>query len=300
MRLLSALCVISSLASAQALVDRIQARVAGFQGEVFLFAKNLDSGATFGLRENEKVRTASTIKLPILLAVFDQVEQGKASWDERLKVTAGERVSGSGILGTEISNGVELPLRDVANLMIVLSDNTATNLILERIGADAVNAYLDKLGLKDTRSLRKIRGDGTVLKAPSGWSAAGRLPENQKYGIGVSTPREMVAILEKLEKGEIVNADASKEILTILKRCQDDSGVRRRIAAPIANKTGALDALRSDVAIVYTPGGRIAMAITVDGMPKTDYTPDNAGSILIADLARLLVEGLAVTRHGKP
>jgi beta-lactamase class A len=279
MRLLSALCVISSLASAQALVDRIQARVAGFQGEVFLFAKNLDSGATFGLRENEKVRTASTIKLPILLAVFDQVEQGKASWDERLKVTAGERVSGSGILGTEISNGVELPLRDVANLMIVLSDNTATNLILERIGADAVNAYLDKLGLKDTRSLRKIRGDGTVLKAPSGWSAAGRLPENQKYGIGVSTPREMVAILE---------------------RCQDDSGVRRRIAAPIANKTGALDALRSDVAIVYTPGGRIAMAITVDGMPKTDYTPDNAGSILIADLARLLVEGLAVTRHGKP
>jgi beta-lactamase class A len=208
-------------------------------------------------------------------------------------VTAAEKVSGSGVIGSDLSDGVQLPLRDVANLMIVLSDNTATNMVLERISADAVNAYLDKMGLKDTRSMRKVRGDGSVLKSPSGWSAAGRLPENQKYGLGVSTPRDMVAIFEKLEKGEIVSAAASKEILAILRRCQDDSGIRRRVSAPVANKTGALDALRSDVGIVYSKGGRIALAITVDGMPKVDYTPDNAGSVLIADLARILVEGLA-------
>jgi beta-lactamase class A len=178
----------------------------------------------------------------------------------------------------------------------VLSDNSATNMILERFTADAVNAYLDKIGIKTTRSLRKIRGDGTQLKAAEGWSAAGKLPENQKYGIGVSTPLDMVSILEKLERGEIVSPDASHEILAILKRCQDDSGVRRRLAGvTVANKTGALDALRSEVALVYAKGGRIAMAITVDGMPKIDYTPDNVGSILIADLARILVDGLA--RH---
>jgi len=178
--------------------------------------------------------------------------------------------------------------------MIVLSDNTATNMILDRFTADAVNQYLDRIGIATTRSLRKVRGDGAQLKAAEGWSAAGKLPENQKYGIGVSTPRDMVVILERLNRGEIVSPEASKEILAILKRCQDGTGVRRRLAGlTIANKTGALDALRSEVALVESPGGRIAMAITVDGMPKPDWTPDNPGLLLIADLARLIVNGLA-------
>jgi hypothetical protein len=97
-----------------------------------------------------------------------------------------------------------------------------------------------------------------------------------------------------LERGEIVDAAASKEILTIMKRCRDDLCIRRRLKdVPVANKTGSLDALRSDVGIVYSKGGRIAMAITVDGMPKSDYGPDNAGCLLIAELAKMLVDGLA-------
>ena len=281
---------------AQSLQDAIRARIASFDGTVSLFAKNLDTGESVGIRQAEPVRTASTIKLPILLAVFDQVAAGKAKWTEPLTIAARDKVSGSGIIGTELSDGVQLPLQDVVHLMIVLSDNSATNMILERFTADAVNAYLDKIGLKTTRSMRKVRGDGTDLKAAEGWSAAGKLPENQKYGIGRSTPIDMVSILERLERGEIVSPEASREILAILKRCHDDTGVRRRLGdVPIANKTGALDALRSDVALVYAKGGRIAMAITVDGMPKVDYSPDNVGSLLIADLARMLVDGLA--RH---
>ena len=76
--------------------------------------------------------------------------------------------------------------------MIIVSDNTATNLILDRITADAVNDYLDTIGLPLTRSNRKVRGDGTKLKEPTGWSRAGLLEENKKYGLGVTTPREMV------------------------------------------------------------------------------------------------------------
>jgi beta-lactamase class A len=280
-------------ANAQPLLDTVRARIAGFQGTVSLYARNLDSGISIGIRETDPVRTASTIKLPIMLAVFDAVSRGQAKWSEPLTVTAAEQVSGSGILGTEISDGVQLPLSDVLHLMIVLSDNTATNMILERFTADAVNAYLDKIGIKTTRSMRKVRGDGNQLKAPSGYSAAGKINENQKYGIGVSTPRDMVTILERLERGEIVSPEASREMLAILKRCQDNTGIRRHIADPVANKTGALDALRSEAGIVYSKGGRIAMAITVDDMPKTDYTPDNAGSLLIADLAKIMVEGLA-------
>ena len=278
---------------AQPLKDALRERIGNFPGTVSLYAKNLDSRAAIGIRETSPVRTASTIKLPILLAVADQVAAGKAKWTELLTVRPEDKVSGSGIIGSEFSDGVQLPLRDVAHLMMVLSDNSATNMILERFTADAVNAYLDRIGIKTTRSMRKVRGDGTQLKAPEGWSAAGRLPENQKYGLGVSTPRDMVTILEMLEHGEIVSPEASREILAIMKRCQDATGVRRKLSGvTIANKTGALDALRSEVALVYSKTGRIAMAITVDDIPKIDYTPDNAGALLIADLARILVDGL--------
>jgi beta-lactamase class A len=239
------------------------------------------------------VRTASTIKLPILLSVFDAVERGQAKWTDPLTVTPAEKVSGTGVIGSEISDGVQLPLRDVAHLMIVLSDNTATNMILERFGADSVNAYLDRIGIKTTRSMRKILGNASQSKNGEGRSAAGKLPENQKYGIGVSTPKDMVTILDRLEHGEIVSADASREMLAILQRCQDTGGIRRRIrGVPIANKTGALDSLRSDVGIVYSKGGRIAMAITVDGIPESNFTPDNEGLLMIADIAKILVDGL--------
>ena len=290
MRLAVAALLILPALSGQSLKEAVRARIGDFPGTVSLYAKNLDSGVTIGIREKDPVRTASTIKIPIMMAVFDAVERGKAKWTEALTVTAGEKVSGSGILASEFSDGVQLPLRDVLHLMIVLSDNTATNMILERFSADAVNAYLDKLGIKTTRSMRKILGDGP----PSGFSAAGKLPENQKYGLGVSTPVDMVTILEKLNRGEIVSADASHEMLEVMKRCQDSTGIRRKLPGiPIANKIGALDALRSDVGIVYSAGGAIAMAITVDGIPAPDWGPDNPGSVLISDLAKLLVDGLA-------
>jgi len=276
-------------AQGQTLPEKLKTRIGDFPGTVSLYAKNLDTGATVQIRGSEPVRTASTIKLPILCAVSDAVAHDKAKWTELLTVTATEKVTGSGIIGTEFSDGVQLPLSDVAHLMMVLSDNTATNMIIERFGTDMVNAYLDRIGITSTRSMRKILG-----AAEPKLSAAGKLPENQKYGLGRSTPHDMVTILEKLEQGEIVSPEASKEILAIMKRCHDNTGIRRHMdTTPIVNKTGGLDALRSDVGIVYSKTGRIAMAITVDNMPKPDWSPDNPGNLLIADLATMLVDGLS-------
>jgi beta-lactamase class A len=292
MRFASILLLLASASSAQSLPEALHAKIDGFAGEVSLYAKNLDTGVTIGIREPDPVRTASTIKLPIMLAVFDAVARGKAEWTEPLTVTPQEKVTGTGIIASEISDGVKLPVRDVLHLMMVLSDNTATNMILERFTAEAVNANLDKLGIRTTRSMRKILGKANEQNR--GWSTAGKLEENQKYGLGKSTPKDMVTILEKLERGEIVSPEASKEMLAIMKRCRDDNCIRRyHSTMPVANKTGSLDALRSDVGIVYSPGGRIAIAITVDKMPSHGYTPDNPGVLLIADLARILVNGLA-------
>jgi beta-lactamase class A len=274
------------------LPDSIQARIRDFPGTVSLYAKNLETGAAVGVHESGPVRTASTIKLPIMAAVFDAVAHGQAKWTQPLTLRPADKVPGSSILANGNLDAVQLPLKEAVRLMIVVSDNTATNMILDRFTADGVNAYLDKIGIRTTRSLRKVRGDGPDLKETAGFSAAGRLPENEKYGLGVSTPRDMVAILDRLERGELVSQDASREMISVLKRCQDASGIRRRIGdLPVANKTGVLDALRSDVGIVYSKGGPIAMAITVDGM-KVDYSPNNAGSLLIADLAKMLVDGL--------
>jgi beta-lactamase class A len=271
--------------------QRVHAAVAGFQGRVSLFAQNLDSGETYGLRENDRVRTASTIKLAIMAAVFDAVEQGKANWTDELALRDVDKVEGSGIL-REFSGGVHLPMRDLVHLMIVMSDNTATNLLLDRFSADAVNVEMDRLGLKQTRCLRKIING----KPPSGWSRAGLLEENKRFGFGVTTPREIAGLIQKMELGEVVNRAASQEMIAILKRQQDNSGIARRTGGlTVASKAGALDHLRSDAGMVYSPGGRIAIAITVDDMPKVDYTADNAGCILISDLTGILLEGLA--RH---
>lgn len=270
----------------------IHAAIYGFQGTVSLFAKNLDSGETYGLRENERVPTASIIKLGVMAAVFDAVARGKAKWTDEIVLHDADKVEGSGVL-RELSGGVRLPIQDLVHFMIVVSDNTATNLLLDRFTADAVNEEMDQLGLKQTRCLRKIM-QGTKA---AGWSQAGLIEQNQRFGFGVTTPKEIATLIEKMEQGEVVNAAASREMITILKRQQDSSGIRRRIGSlAVANKTGALDHLRSDVGIVYSPGGRIVIAITVDNLPKLDYTPDNTGCILIAELTHLLVDDLSRTR----
>ncbi len=273
--------------------EAVRAELRALDADVWVAARNLDSGAVFNLRETERVRTASTIKLPILATLFAEVAAGRLSWDEQITLREEDKVSGSGVL-TEFSSGAKFALRDLSHLMIVVSDNTATNLILDRIKADTVNAFLDTQGLTATRSLRKVRGDGTQLKAPSGWSKAGLLAENQRFGIGVTTPAEMVALLDRIERGAVVSPQASREIIAILKRQQDKEGIGRRLARyEVASKSGGLDALRSDVGIVYAPRGRVALAITVDNLKTVDYGPDNPGLMAIARLAELLVNALA-------
>jgi beta-lactamase class A len=279
-------------AEPNSLESKLRGMIRGFAGTVSVYARNLDSGSEVGIEPDRRVRTASTIKLPIACALAAEVEARRARWDERLVIRAQDKVSGSGVLA-DFSDGETISLRDAQTLMIIVSDNTATNLILDRIGADAVNNFMNSLGLTDTRSMRKIRGDGTQLKPAQGWSREGEKPENKKFGIGASTSREMVRLLELLEQGRVVSPAASKNLLSILERQQYKDGIGRRSGEiRIASKSGSLDALRSDVGIAYTSHGRIAIAITVDDMPEIDYSPDNIGGKLISDLSQVLIAEL--------
>ncbi|CAN5650333.1 N/A [soil metagenome] len=272
--------------STVALDERVKAEVAKFDGKVWIYAKNLDTGKEYSLRGDEQVRTASTIKLPIMTEVFRQVAEGKIAWTDEFTIEKGKTSGGSGILG-EFSNGTKIDLKTAVNLMIVLSDNTATNLVLEKVTSNAVNDHMAKLGLNDTLSLRKIGGGGDA----TAWD----VPLNRLFGIGRSSPKDMVRLLEMLENGEVVSKEASAEMIAILRRQQYKDGIGRNVfdTVPVASKSGALDRLRSDVGIVYTRRGRIAMAITVDDMSVIHYTTDDIGSLLIWRLSQLLQEGLA-------
>jgi hypothetical protein len=114
------------------------------------------------------------------------------------------------------------------------------------------------------------------------------------FGIGVSSPKDMVQLLEMMEKGEIVSKEASNEMLSVLKRQQFKDGIGRNLpdTVPSASKSGALDRLRSDVGIIYTRRGRIAMSITVDDMMEVAYTEENPGLKMLWRLSQILQDGL--------
>jgi beta-lactamase class A len=268
------------------LAQKIDAAIAGFKGKVWVYAKNLDTGKDFSLRADEPVRTASTIKLAILAETLHQVAQGKIKWDDEIVLTKEKKKGGSGIL-FEFSDNSRIDLRTAVHLMIVLSDNTATNLVLDKVTTDSVNDFMDALGLKQTRSLRKVFGGGEA----KAWDD----PANKPFGLGKSSSRDMVRLLEMMEKGEVVSKEASAEMITILKHQQLKDGIGRGLpdAVESASKSGALDALRSDVGIIYSPRGRIAMAITVDQMPVVMYNQENPGLALIWKLSQILQQDLA-------
>lgn len=269
----------------QTLDERIKDAIKDFSGKVWIYAKNLDTGKDYSLRGDEQVRTASTIKLAIMAETFHQAAMGKLHWNDEIVLTKEKKQGGSGIL-FEFSDNTKIDLRTAVNLMIVVSDNTATNLVLDKVGADNVNDFAESLGMHQTRSMRKIGGGGE--------SKAYQDARLRLFGLGVSSPKDMVHLLELLENGQVVSKEASYEMLAIMKRQQFKDGIGRGLPDTIqsASKSGALDRLRSDVGIIYTRRGRIAMAITTDDMMEVSYTQENPGLKMIWKLSQILQDEL--------
>jgi beta-lactamase class A len=264
--------------------QQVKAKVGSFKGRVSLFAKNLDTGQTYALNPDERVRTASTIKIAVMVEAFARVAEGRGKWTDEVVLTKEKKYGGSGIL-YELSEGLRLTFRDAVNLMMLVSDNTATNLVLDVVTTDAVNARMESLGFDQIKIMRKV-GSG-------GESKAGKDPDNKKFGLGSATPRQMVLLLEKIERGEVISAAVSKEMINLMKREQGRYAIGRSLwNVPLASKYGALDKLRSSIGIIYAKEGRIAKAITCDDMPDVMWSVDNPAYILMSELSGILVSGL--------
>jgi beta-lactamase class A len=261
--------------------QQIEEIAAGFQGVISLAAKDLRTGASVLYHADRKCPAASVIKLPILVHVLLLEREGFLSTDEEVSLSAESKVPGSGIL-TQLSEGLTLPLRDACTLMIALSDNTATNLILDRTGVQSVTDRMRALGYPRTKLFRKVFSSGPPVSE-----------ENRRYGLGVTTPRDMLRLLSDIHSGRIGDAQTCARIRAVLGTQHYRDGIPRLLPASyqFQGKSGAVDAVRNDVGFVTVAEGRdIALAIFCQKMAQPMWTADNPGWLVIARLARALVD----------
>jgi beta-lactamase class A len=177
-----------------------------------------------------------------------------------------------------LTAGLTLSLRDACYLMTVLSDNTATNMVIDRFGMEAINTRIRALGFTHTTLLRRAFTPETAA--------------SRQFGLGVTTAREMGHLLGRLARKEIGNEKVSADILTILAAQQDRAAIPRYLPEgwQYAGKTGCIKHLRGDVGIVTAPdGGQYILALFCSEIPAVNWTVDNFGLLTMAQLSRALL-----------
>jgi beta-lactamase class A len=277
-------------------MNAIDSIVHAFAGTAGLFARNLRTGEEIALSADERFPTASTIKTAVMLEVYYQAAEGALSLDELLLVPENERVGGSGVLNG-MSAGLSLKIRDLVHLMIVLSDNTATNLLVNRVGTRRIDDRLTALGLKHTKIFRPTFRDGKPDIHPE---------LEKAFGLGMSTPREMGRLMAMIAEGNAVNGEASTAMLATLRRQQDRAMIARLLppGVQVGNKTGTdsekladaaghRGAIRADAAIVEGGGAHYVIAVFTRHGKDTQSGVDNAGVQLGAKIARIVHDAWA-------
>lgn len=208
-------------------------------GVMAVAIEDLTSGDHYFLREDEVFAQASSIKITVLANLYLQVQQGKLKLTDLYTVQASDLVPDSDIMNGLTPGVTRITLRDLATMMVAVSDNAATNVLIDRVGMQNVNAMLDSLGLTHTRLRRKMMD----------LEAARQGREN------ISTPREMMTLLDAIYHGKLLNKESTKDFFKVLST-NKDSWIPRDLppGLKIANKPGALEAVRNDSGIVFVEG----------------------------------------------
>jgi beta-lactamase class A len=226
--------------------------------------------------------TASLIKLPLLIEAYLQADEGKVDLKGPVTLRDADKVPGSGILTYHFSDGATFPLRDACRLMCAYSDNTATNLVIDKVGIKPVNDRMAAWGLKETRLQSKVfRRDTSVDKARS-----------EKYGLGSTTAREMVTLWETLMLGDKVRPAVKWALIAHLKK-NEDKDKFGRLSLPgttVAHKDGSVTASRTDAGVLFSPGGTLVVVVLTDGNKDRRWVRDNAGNVLCANVARAVYD----------
>ena len=275
-----------------ALGRKLEALAAAHKGKVAIAVKHLGTGETWARNADDVMTTASLIKLAIMAETYYQAKDGKVKLADTVTLARDDMVQGSGILTDHFSPGASFSLRDAVRLMIVYSDNTATNLVLDKVGIKNVNDRMAGLGLQETRINAKVFKGSTTSVDPD---------RTKKYGLGSTTAKETLTLLEMLHKGELVSADASTAMLDHLKKCDDKEKFPRFLPkdVTVAHKTGSVKTARTDAGILTFSGGPVAVCVLTNDNEDTSWTADNAGNKLCADVAKAVVDHYFVKAKSK-
>ncbi len=273
-----------------ALDAQLRAIANGYRGNVALFATDLRTGKTVAMNADTPVPTASVIKLAVLFEALKQVQAGTVHFNDKLTLKKDDQVGGSGVLA-QFDTPLTLTLKDALTMMVIVSDNTATNLAIDHLGLDNIDRRVQWLGLRNTWLYKK------VFRPVSGPVP----PDQPKFGLGKTTAREMAGVIQRFETcdlngpGTTAAPDAQDRqlcdtALHMLKNQTDREDVPRYLPFDVANKTGSLDDVRNDVAIVYAPNGPVIVSAFTYNNKDQSWTPDNAGQLLIAKLAKTILD----------
>jgi beta-lactamase class A len=251
---------------------------AGHRGVVGYTVHDVDTGERLERRGDETFPTASLIKVPVLVTVYDLVEQKRLALDDPLTVLKLDKVPGSGLLQF-LHDNATITVHDAAWLMTTISDNTATNLLLDRIIIRRVWDKMEKLGLPHTKVHSK-----SFLR-----SSSVAMDSSVKYGLGVTTPNEMARLFALLADGKAVSPAADSAMLDMLAHNEDDSKLQRFVEGlDVPHKTGDTDEVRTECALFPLQSRVVACVLTKENEDHR-YMLDNAAQAMMARMGEAIV-----------
>ena len=259
-------------AAAGASIDSIIAEAEGSGVRVGFYARTPD-GTRVAHRANEVFMSASTIKIAILIELFRRIEAGELDLDQRYVLQESDRVAGSGVL-QHMSRGLDLPLRDLCYLMMSISDNLATNILIGHVGIEAVNAAMQALGLRNSILGRPMEGRPAI---------AGE-QEN------LTTPAELAHLVECILDGTAAIADSCRAMTGMMELQQNGRRIGRFVPEGTVwgSKTGGYATVVNDVGYVRTRTGPMVIAAFTERVPDVV-----GGEVLISEIVQALLSGYA-------
>ena len=264
------------------LEERIEAELKSYDGTMGLYMDDL-KGNVITRFPDEPFETASTIKVYILAALFDAIEQGKASLKDMLTCEERFWIDGSGILGS-LEVGTTLSVKNVATLMIIVSDNIATNMLIDYLGIDSINACIQKLGCKDTK-LHNV------------------LDFAKYHQLGTTTPRDYASMFVRIANRTLVSPEASQQMWEILSQQHYNSMIVKSLPQfyvdPdnydeqlfwFASKSGSMNACRNDGGIITTPYGSYVIVMLNKDFSDKQYYPEHPAAVFGSRVSRLIFD----------
>ncbi len=256
------------------LKSKLEETLKGFNGDVGIYVKNLKTNKFVAINADTIFPTASMVKVPILIGIFDKIQKGEFKYDQEI-VYKDSLDYDDGIVGS-LKDGAKIPLNEVVFLMCSVSDNTGS-LWLQKLsgGGIRINAILDSLGFKNTRVNSRTPG---------------REPNRTQYGWGQTTPKEMADLITMIRQGKIISPDASDRMYRNLGRQFWDNEGLSQIPENIktGSKNGAVNRSRSETILVHAPHGEYVYCIITKNQKDESWTRNNEGFELLRKVGALL------------